>query len=197
VLVFAAQGSAAVDMKIKRITLPVSGKAVRSLRCGDSVLLTGTLLTARDASHKRMAEALAKGSDLPFDLDGQTIYYTGPAPARPGHVIGSAGPTTGSRMDKYTPILLEKGLKCMIGKGRRSAEVREKMLKHRAVYLAAVGGAGVLLSRTIKRIELVAYPELGTEAVFRLEVEDFPAVVINDIYGGDLYDMGKAAYRKG
>ena len=195
-LVFAAQGSTAIDMKIKRIALPVSGKDISSFRCGDSVLLTGSMLTARDASHKRMADTLAKGADLPFDLDGQTIYYTGPAPARPGHVIGSAGPTTGSRMDKYTPILLEQGLKCMIGKGKRSAEVREEMLKHRAVYLAAVGGAGVLLSRTIKRITLVAYPELGAEAVFRLEVEDFPAVVINDIYGGDLYDRGNAAYRK-
>lgn len=195
-LVFAAQGSAALDMKIKHIALPVSGKDIRSLRCGDNVLLTGSMLTARDASHKRMAEALVNKTDLPFDLDGQTIYYTGPAPARPGHIVGSAGPTTGSRMDKYTPILLEQGLKCMIGKGKRSAEVREEMLKHRAVYLAAVGGAGVLLSRTIKRIALVAYPELGAEAVFRLEVDDFPAVVINDIYGGDLYDRGKAAYRK-
>ena len=195
-LVFASQGSSAIDMKIKRIALPVSAKDIRSLRCGDSVLLTGALLTARDASHKRMAEALAKGVGLPFDLDGQTIYYTGPTPARPGRIIGSAGPTTGSRMDKYTPILLEQGLKCMIGKGRRSAEVRQEMLKHRAVYLAATGGAGVLLSRSIKRIDPVAYPELGTEAVFRLEVEDFPAVVINDIYGGDLYDTGKAAYRK-
>ncbi|MEI6186417.1 MAG: fumarate hydratase C-terminal domain-containing protein, partial [Dehalococcoidia bacterium] len=157
-------------MKIKRIALPVSAKAIRSLRRGDSVLLTGALLTARDASHKRMAEALAKGVELPFDLDGQTIYYTGPTPARPGRIIGSAGPTTGSRMDKYTPILLEQGLKCMIGKGRRSAEVRQEMLKHRAVYLAATGGAGVLLSRSIKRIDPVAYPELGTEAVFRLEV---------------------------
>jgi fumarate hydratase subunit beta len=196
VLVFAAQGSSAIDMKIKRIALPVSAKDIRSLRCGDSVLLTGALLTARDASHKRMAEALARGVEPPFDLDGQTIYYTGPTPARPGRIIGSAGPTTGSRMDKYTPILLEQGLKCMIGKGRRSAEVRQEMLKHRAVYLAATGGAGALLSRSIKRIDPVAYPELGTEAVFRLEVEDFPAVVINDIYGGDLYEMGKAAYRK-
>jgi fumarate hydratase subunit beta len=182
-------------MKVKHITLPVSSKAIRSLRCGDSVLLTGTLLTARDASHKRMAETLAKGAELPFDIDGQTIYYTGPAPAKPGHIIGSAGPTTGSRMDKYTPILLEQGLKCMIGKGRRSAEIRQKMLKQRAVYLAAVGGAGVLLSRSIKKMDTVAYAELGTEAVFRLEVVDFPAVVINDIYGGDLYDIGKAAYR--
>jgi fumarate hydratase subunit beta len=196
VLVFAAQGSAAIDMKIKRVALPISGKDIRSLRCGDSVLLTGAMLTARDGSHKRMAEALTGKSGLPFDLDGQTIYYTGPTPSRPGHIIGSAGPTTSSRMDKYTPILLEHGLKCMIGKGRRSMEVREKMLKHRAVYLAAVGGAGVLLSRTITRIDPVAYPELGTEAVFRLEVEDFPAVVINDIYGGDLYEMGRAAYRK-
>ena len=195
-LVLTAQGSAAIAMKIKRITLPVSARDIRSLRCGDSVLLTGSLLTARDASHKRMADALARGVELPFDLDGQTIYYTGPTPARPGHIAGSAGPTTGSRMDRYTPSLLEKGLKCMIGKGRRSSEVRKKMLKHGAVYLAATGGAGVLLSRSIRRIDPVAYHELGTEAVFRLEVEDFPAVVINDIHGGDLYESGKAAYRK-
>jgi len=184
-------------MKIKRIALPISGKDIRSLRCGDTVLLTGSMLTARDASHKLMAEALAGKGDLPFDLDGQTIYYTGPTPACPGRIAGSAGPTTSGRMDKYTPLLLERGLKCTIGKGRRSSEVRDQMLKHRAVYLAAVGGAGALLSRTIKSIDTIAYAELGTEAVHRLEVEDFPAVVINDIYGGDLYDSGKAAYRKG
>jgi fumarate hydratase subunit beta len=183
-------------MKIKRIALPISDKDIKSLRCGDSVLLTGSMLTARDASHKLILKALAGKGSLPFNLDGQTIYYMGPTPARPGHIIGSAGPTTSGRMDQYTPILLERGLKCMIGKGRRSAEVREKMMKHRAVYLAAVGGAGALLSRTIKRINPVAYTNLGAEAVYRLEVEDFPAVVINDIYGGDLYDRGKAAYRK-
>ena len=183
-------------MKKKHLALPVSDKDIKSLRCGDSVLLTGSMLTARDASHKLIATALSGKRDLPFDLEGQTIYYMGPTPARPGHIIGSAGPTTSGRMDTYTPILLERGLKCMIGKGRRSAEVREKMMKHRAVYLAAVGGAGVLLSRTIKRIAPVAYPDLGAEAVFCLEVEDFPAVVINDIYGGDLYDIGKTAYRK-
>jgi len=159
------------------------------------VLLTGSMLTARDASHKLIVEALVNKADLPFDFDGQTIYYTGPTPVRPGHIVGSAGPTTSGRMDKYTPLLLEQGVKCMIGKGRRSAEVKQAMLKHHAVYLAAVGGAGVLLSHTIRRIAPVAYPELGTEAVFRLEVEDFPAVVINDIYGGDLYDTGKAHYR--
>jgi len=183
-------------MKIKRVALPISDRDIRSLRCGDSVLLNGSMLTARDASHKLMVKALADRTTLPFILEGQTLYYTGPTPARPGHVIGSAGPTTSSRMDKYTPILLEQGLRCMIGKGRRSAEVRQKMLKHRAVYLAAVGGAGALLSRTIKKADLLAYPELGAEAVYRLEVEDFPAVVINDIYGGDLYDSGKAAHRK-
>ncbi len=183
-------------MKVKRIALPISDKDIGLLKCGDSLLLTGSMLTARDASHKLIVAALADRADLPFDLEGQTIYYTGPAPARPGHIVGSAGPTTSSRMDKYTPALLEHGLKCVIGKGRRSAEVRDKLMKHRAVYLAAIGGAGALLSRTIKKIDVVAYPELGAEAIYRLEVEDFPAVVINDIYGGDLYDSGKAAHRK-
>ena len=160
------------------------------------MLLTGSMLTARDASHKLMVEALAYKAGLPFEMEGQTIYYTGPTPARPGNIVGSAGPTTSSRMDKYTPILLDQGLKCMIGKGRRSADVRNQMMKRRAVYLAAIGGTGALLSRTIKKIEPVAYQELGAEAVFRLEVEDFPAVVINDIYGEDLYEKGKSAYRK-
>jgi len=196
VLVLAAQGSSALNMKIRHIVLPISDKDIKSLKCGDSVLLTGSMLTARDASHQRITEALTAGKDLPFDLDGQTIYYTGPTPARPGHIVGSAGPTTSSRMDKYTPLLLEHGMKCMIGKGRRSVTVKKKMLKSRAVYLAAVGGAGALLSRSIKKIEPVAYPELGAEAVFRLKVEDFPAVVINDIYGGDLYVSGQAAHRK-
>jgi fumarate hydratase subunit beta len=194
-LVFTARGGTALTMKIRRVALPISGKDIKSLKCGDSVLFTGSMLTSRDASHKLIVKALVNKDALPFDLDGQTIYYTGPTPARPGKITGSAGPTTSSRMDKYTPILLEHGVKCMIGKGRRSAEVREKMLKHGAVYLAAVGGAGVLLSSAIQRIAPVAYPELGAEAVYRLEVEDFPAVVINDIYGGDLYDRGKAAYR--
>jgi fumarate hydratase subunit beta len=183
-------------MKVKHIKLPISDKVIRSLKCGDSVLLSGSLLTARDASHKRMTETLISGAALPFDLDGQTLYYTGPTPARPGHIVGSAGPTTSSRMDKYTPLLLKHGLKCMIGKGRRSAAVRKNMLKSRAVYMAAIGGAGALLSRSIRRIEPVAYPELGAEAVYRLEVKDFPAVVINDINGGDLYESGQAAYKK-
>ena len=183
-------------MRTKRIALPISDRDIKSLKYGDSVLLTGSMLTARDASHKRIVEALTKNANLPFNLDGQTIYYTGPTPARPGHIAGSAGPTTSSRMDKYTPMLLERGLKCIIGKGRRSPEVRAKMLKHKTVYLAAIGGAGALLSRRIKKFEPVAYPELGAEAVFKLEVEDFPAVVINDIYGGDLYDSGRATYRK-
>jgi len=184
-------------MKKKHLSLPLLDRDIKSLRCGDSVLLTGSMLTARDASHKRIVDALATKYDLPFSLKGETIYYTGPTPARPGHIAGSAGPTTSSRMDKYTPALLKQGVKCMIGKGRRSAEVRQEMLKHHAVYLAAVGGAGVLMSRTIKRIDPVAYPELGAEAIFRLEVEDFPAVVINDVYGGDLYEKGKTAYRTG
>jgi len=175
--------------------LQISTKDIRSLKCGDRVLLTGSMLTARDASHKRIAEALAANESLPFKLAGQTVYYTGPTPARPGCIVGSAGPTTSSRMDRYTPLLLEHGLRCMIGKGKRSEAVKKKMLKKRAIYMAAIGGAGALLSRTIKKIEPVAYSELGAEAVYRLEVEDFPAVVINDIYGGDLYQSGQAAHR--
>jgi len=195
-LVLAAQGSNTLNMKTRCIALPISDKDIKSLKCGDSVLLTGSMLTARDTSHKKMTEALAAGEDLPFALNGQTIYYTGPTPVRPGHIAGSAGPTTSSRMDKYTPLLLEHGLKCMIGKGRRSAEVKKKMLRSGAVYMAAIGGAGALLSRSIKKIELISYPELGAEAIYRLEVRDFPAVVINDIYGGDLYDSGQAAHRR-
>jgi len=158
-------------------------------------LLSGILYVARDAAHRRIVEALDRGEPLPFDIKGQTIYYTGPSPAPPGRVIGSAGPTTSARMDIYTPRLLAAGLKAMIGKGVRSREVRDAMKKHRAVYLAAVGGAGALISKSIVGSEVIAYADLGPEAVLRLEVKDFPAVVINDIYGGDLYTDGKAKYR--
>jgi len=152
------------------------------------------LYVARDAAHKRMVEALDKGDHLPFNIKGQTIYYLGPSPAPPGKVIGSAGPTTSSRMDVYTPRLLAAGLKGMIGKGARSQEVKDALKKYKAVYLAAVGGAGALLSKTIIKSEIIAYPELGPEAILRIEVKDFPATVINDIYGGDLYAEGKKKY---
>lgn len=165
------------------------------LKVGESVLLSGMLYTARDAAHKRMVDALERGEKLPFDIKGQTLYYTGPSPAPPGRVIGSAGPTTSSRMDEFTPRLLAAGLKGMIGKGPRSPEVRETIKKYRAVYFAAVGGAGAFLSKAIVSAEIVAYEDLGPEAVLRLEVKDFPATVINDISGRDLYEEGKQEFR--
>jgi len=179
-----------------RLQLPLSDADVEALRAGDSVLLTGGLYTARDAAHRRMVETLSKGEPLPVDIRGQVIYYVGPTPARPGAVIGSAGPTTAVRMDPYTPTLLEAGLRGIIGKGGRGTQVREALQKHRAVYFLAVGGAGALLSKRIKRVEVVAYDDLGTEAMRRLEVEEFPVVVCNDIHGGDLLEQGKARWRR-
>lgn len=160
------------------------------------MLISGIVYAARDAAHQRLVQALDKGERLPFDLEGQTIYYMGPSPARPGQVIGSAGPTTSSRMDRYTPRLIAAGIRAMIGKGSRSAEVREAIRKYKAVYLVATGGAGALLAKTIKRAEVIAYEDLGAEAVMRLTVEDFPAIVANDIYGGDLFEQGKAEYQR-
>ncbi|MBQ9444649.1 MAG: Fe-S-containing hydro-lyase [Lachnospiraceae bacterium] len=160
---------------------------IPDLLIGDMVYLTGEIYTARDAAHKRMYEALEEGRELPFDIKGQIIYYMGPSPARPGNVIGSAGPTTSSRMDKYTPALLDLGLLCMIGKGRRTEEVKKAVVRNKAVYLAAIGGAGALLSKCISHAEVVAYEDLGTEAVRRLIVKNFPAVVALDTLGGDIY----------
>ena len=179
----------------KKITLPLTDETLEDLKAGDSVLLTGIIYVARDTAHKRMVEALDKGKPLPFDIRGQTIYYMGPSPARPGHVIGSAGPTTSGRMDSYTPRLISEGLKGMIGKGMRSQAAKDAMTEYRAAYFATIGGAGALISKSIKKAETVAYDELGPEAVFRIEVEDFPATVINDIYGRDLYEEVKAGYR--
>jgi fumarate hydratase subunit beta len=181
----------------RKVTLPLTDDALKSLKAGDNVLLTGVMYVARDAAHKRMIEALDKGEPLPFDIKGQMIYYMGPSPASPGRVIGSAGPTTSGRMDVYAPRLIEEGLRGMIGKGMRSPAVKDAMRKHGAVYLAAIGGAGALISRSIKKSEVIAYEELDAEALRRLEVENFPATVINDIYGGDLYQEGKAKYRIG
>ena len=180
---------------VKKVGLPLTDKTLESLKAGDNILLTGTMYVGRDAAHKRIIEALDKGNPLPFDVKGQVIYFMGPSPARPDQPIGSAGPTTSGRMDSYSPRLIAEGLKGMIGKGMRSQEVKDAMKKYKAVYLAAIGGAGALISKTIKKSEVIAYEELGAEAVRRLEVEGFPATVVNDIYGGDLYQEGKAKYR--
>lgn len=180
---------------VKKVKLPLTDDTLKDLEAGDDVLLNGVIYVARDAAHKRMVEAMDRGQDLPFDVRGQTVYFMGPSPAKPGQVIGSAGPTTSGRMDSYSPRLIAAGLKGMIGKGNRSQAVKDAMKKHRAVYFAAIGGAGALISKSIKKAEVIAYDELGAEAVRRLEVEDFPVTVINDIYGGDLYQEGKARYR--
>ncbi len=179
----------------KKITLPLTDEVLKSLKAGDNLLLTGVIYIARDAAHKRMVEALDQGKPLPFDIKGITIYYMGPTPARPGRIIGSAGPTTSGRMDAYAPRLIAEGLKGMIGKGSRAQAVKDAMVKHKAVYLGAIGGAGAIISQSIKKSEVVAYEDLGAEAIRRLEVTDFPVMVVNDIYGGDLYEEGKGRYR--
>jgi fumarate hydratase subunit beta len=179
----------------KKIRLPLNEESIKDLHAGDNVLLSGVIFVARDAAHKRLVEALDKGLPLPFDIQGQTIYYMGPSPAKPGQVIGSAGPTTSGRMDTFSPRLMEVGLKGMIGKGNRAKSVKDAMVKNKAVYFAAIGGAGALIAKGIKKSEIIAYEELGAEAIRKLEVEDFPVTVINDIYGRDLYEEGKAKYR--
>jgi fumarate hydratase subunit beta len=178
-----------------KIKAPLDYKTIENLKAGDQVVISGVIYTARDAAHKRMVEALDKGDKLPFDIKGQVVYYMGPSPARPGQAIGSAGPTTSGRMDSYAPRLMAEGLKGMVGKGDRSQAVKDSMKKYKAVYFAAIGGAGALISKTIKKADVIAYGDLGAEAIRRLEVQDFPATVINDIYGGDLYEEGKAKYR--
>lgn len=181
---------------VKRITTPLTDEAVESLKAGDEVLISGVIYTGRDAAHKRLFELISRGEDLPIELKGQVIYYVGPCPPKPGQVIGSAGPTTSGRMDPYTPTLIEKGLKGMIGKGSRRPEVVEAMKRHKAVYFLAIGGLGALLAKRVKRAEVVAFPELGPEAVYRLEVEDFPVIVGIDMYGNDLYLEGVKRYRR-
>lgn len=178
----------------KHVNVPFDAETAVSLRTGDYVYLTGTIYTARDAAHKRMQEALEKGEQLPLDMKNNVIYYMGPSPARTGRPIGSAGPTTASRMDKYAPKLLELGLKGMIGKGKRSREVKEAIVKNGAVYFAAVGGAGALLSRSIVSSQVIAYEDLGTEAIRRLEVKDFPVIVVMDAEGNDLYETAVRDY---
>jgi fumarate hydratase subunit beta len=180
----------------KRIKLPLTDETVKELKAGDNVLLSGVLYVARDAAHKRMVEALEAGEKLPFDVRGQTVYYMGPSPAKPGQAIGSAGPTTSGRMDSYSPRLMAAGLRGMIGKGGRSQAVKNAIKKYKAVYFAAIGGAGALISKSIKKSEVIAYEEMGAEAVRVIEVVDFPVTVINDIYGGDLYQEGKEKYKK-
>ena len=178
-----------------KLTVPFTDEAYLELKAGDRVLLSGTIYAARDAAHKRMAASLEKGEPLPVDLRGQVIYYVGPTPAQPGRAIGSAGPTTSGRMDAYTPALLDLGLKGMIGKGYRSAEVIESIRQNQAVYFAAIGGTGALLARAIKEAEVLAYEDLGPEAIRRLTIEDFPAVVIHDAKGNDWYKQGQSSYQ--
>jgi fumarate hydratase subunit beta len=179
----------------QKVVLPLTDEVLKNLKAGDNLSLTGVIYAARDVAHKRMIEALDQGKPLPFDIKGATIYYMSPTPARPGRIIGSAGPTTSGRMDAYAPRLIAEGLKGMIGKGLRSKAVKDDMVKHKAVYLGAIGGAGAIVSRSIKKAEVIAYEDLGAEALCRLEVEDFPVTVVNDIYGGDLYEEGKAKYQ--
>ncbi len=178
----------------KHITLPLTEELAKTLRCGDTVYLTGTVYTSRDAGHKRMCEALARGESLPFDPTDATIYYVGPTPAKPGHVIGSAGPTTSGRMDAYAPTMMSVGARGMIGKGARLPEVVEAMKKYSGVYFGAIGGAGALLAKCIKKCDLIAYEDLGAEALRELYVEDFPTVVIIDSEGRNLYETGRAEY---
>ena len=181
--------------EIKRIETPLTDEVLKGLKIGEKVTLNGIIYSARDAAHKRLVELIQKGEELPFELPGQVIYYVGPTPAKPGFAVGSAGPTTSYRMDAYAPILIEHGLKGMIGKGARGDNVKEAMKKYGAVYFAAIGGAGALISKSIKSAEVIAYPELGAEAVRRMEVEGFPAIVATDMFGEDLYIKGKEAYK--
>ncbi len=177
------------------ITTPITEEVLKNLKSGDNITISGVIYTARDAAHKRMCEALECGEELPFDVQGQVIYYVGPCPSKPGEVIGSCGPTTSYRMDAYAPRLIKLGLKGMIGKGLRSDEVKKACTEFGCVYFGAIGGAGALLSQHVKKSEIIAYDDLGTEAVRKLTVENFPVTVIMDIYGNDLYETGKNKYR--
>ncbi len=182
--------------KAIRIQTPLTDEVVEKLKIGDKVLVSGIIYTGRDAAHKRLVELVNRGQPIPFDIKGQIIYYVGPTPPKPGKVIGSAGPTSSYRMDPYAPVLMAKGLKGMIGKGSRGKEVIDAMKKYKAVYFAATGGAGALLSKRIKSSVVVAYEDLGPEAIRKIEIEDFPAIVVNDIYGRDLYEEGRKRYKK-
>ena len=179
-----------------RISTPLDNETVTRLKSGDNLLINGIIYTGRDAAHKRLVDLLDRGESLPFDIAGQIIYFVGPTPARPGRPVGSAGPTTSYRMDAYSPKLLAQGLKGMIGKGARSQEVLEAIKRHKCLYMAAVGGAGALISQSIKNSEVIAYEDLGPEAIRKMEVEDFPAVVVNDVFGNDLYKEGITQYQR-
>jgi fumarate hydratase subunit beta len=178
------------------LTTPFGDETVARLKAGDSVLISGVLYTARDAAHERLHQMLLRGEPLPVDFQDQVIYYCGPTPPRPGRPIGAAGPTTSTRMDAYTPTLLARGLKGMIGKGRRGAEVCEALRRYRCVYLAAVEGTAALLGQRVQSAEVVAFPDMGPEAIYRFVVDQFPAVVVNDIYGNDLYELGRRQYAR-
>lgn len=180
---------------VKKVDTPLTDEVINELRAGDRVLLSGIIYTGRDAAHKRLAELINKGEELPMDIKNQTIYYVGPCPAKPGQVIGSAGPTTSGRMDAYAPLLIDEGLKGMIGKGLRNQKVVDSIVKNNAVYFAAVGGAGALLAEAIKEAEVIAFADLGAEAIYKLRVEDFPVTVIIDNQGNDLYKTGKEKYK--
>ncbi len=175
----------------KKITLPLTDEVIKDLNAGDSVLISGSMLTGRDAAHKRLFDLIEKSEPLPVDINGEIIYYVGPAPAKPGHAVGPAGPTSSYRMDKYAPALLDRGLKGMIGKGARNQEVIDSMIKNGCVYFAAIGGAAALISRSIKKIETLAYEDLGTEAIYRFYVEDFPAIVAIDSRGNSILVQAK------
>jgi len=180
----------------KIVNLPLDDETVSDLKAGDRVLLNGIMYTGRDAAHKRIAELINKNQQLPMDIKNQTIYYVGPCPAKPGQAIGSAGPTTSGRMDAYAPLLMDHGLKGMIGKGLRSKQVVDSIIKNNAVYFAAIGGAGALLAEAIKEAEVIAFPDLGAEAIYKLRVENFPVTVVIDNEGNDLYKIGKEKYKK-
>lgn len=181
----------------KHITAPITKEVARTLKAGDYVYITGIIYTARDAAHKRMDDTLTRGEKLPLDIKNQMIYYMGPSPAREGRIIGSAGPTTASRMDKYAPRLLDLGLGAMIGKGKRSKEVLDAIVRNGSIYFAAVGGAGALLSKCIQKSEVIAYDDLGTEAIRKLEVKDFPVIVVVDAEGNNLYETAIEEYKRG
>jgi len=179
-----------------KMTTPLTDEDIVKLKIGDIVYLSGIIYTARDAAHKKLVDLIDEGKELPFDLEGSVIYFVGPTPPKPGNPIGSAGPTTSYRMDSYSPILIKHGQKAMIGKGKRNQAVKDACKEHKAVYFGATGGAGALIAQRIKSAEVIAYPELGPEAIRRLEVEEFPVTVVNDSYGGDLYEEGRKKWAR-